>query len=233
MLLQPLADWLGVELLCTEMMLEGGRWRPELVSANCRGPEKVRRLTEHLGSLAGLTLEVYGDSNGDLELLQTAAIPHYRSFSNDPNPYPTFSLAPLLPVVALALLGYGVLGIWSQGDHLLPLLQGLWPQIAGGLLLVLLGYGIRYGRWRLLLRAVDHHPAVAADARIWMGSYAFTATPGKSGEAVRAVLLKQECGIPLAPTLMALVVERFSDGTAVLLLLLINLPLLARMHLPS
>jgi HAD superfamily hydrolase (TIGR01490 family) len=228
LLLQPLADWLGVELLCTELEQEQGQWRPRLASANCKGPEKVRRLAEHLGPLEGLTIEAYGDSKGDRELLQAAALPHYRSFLSEPQPYPAFSLGPLLPVVALALLGYGLLGIWSQGDQLVPLLRSLWPQIGLGLLLVLLGYAIRYGRWRLLLKAVGQRPPIQADARIWMGSYAFTATPGKSGEAVRSLLLKKECGVPLPPTLMALVVERLTDGTAVLLLLLINLPLLLR-----
>ena len=231
-LLQPLADWLGVELLCTELEQVQGQWRPRLASPNCKGPEKVRRLTEHLGALQRLTLEAYGDSKGDRELLQAAAIPHYRNFLSKPRPYPAFSLGPLLPVMALALLGYGVLGIWSQGDQLLPLLKSLWPQIALGLLLVMLGYGIRYGRWRLLLHALQLHPPISADARIWMGSYAFTATPGKSGEAVRSLLLKQECGVPVPPTLMALVVERLTDGTAVLLLLVINLPLLLRWQVP-
>jgi uncharacterized membrane protein YbhN (UPF0104 family) len=130
------------------------------------------------------------------------------------------------------LLGYGVLGSWSLGDQLFPLLRSLWPQIGLGLLLVLLGYGMRYGRWQLLLRAADQWPPIQVDARIWMGSYAFTATPGKSGEAVRALLLKQECGVPVPPTLMALVVERLTDGTAVVLLLLINLPLLMSWQVP-
>jgi HAD superfamily hydrolase (TIGR01490 family) len=232
LLLQPLADWLGVELLCTELQQHDGRWLPKLASPNCKGPEKVRRLEQHLGSLEGLTIEAYGDSKGDRELLQAAALPHYRSFLNEPRPYPAFSLGPLLPVVALALLGYGLLGIWSQGDQLVPLLRSLWPQIGLGLLLVLLGYAIRYGRWRLLLKAVDQRPPIQVDIRIWMGSYAFTATPGKSGEAVRSLLLKQECGVPVPPTLMALVVERLTDGTAVLLLLLINLPLLLRWQVP-
>jgi glycosyltransferase 2 family protein len=232
LLLQALADWLGVELLCTELEQAQGQWRPRLSSPNCKGPEKVRRLEQHLGPLEGLAIEAYGDSKGDRELLQAAALPHYRSFLNEVRPYPAFSLGPLLPVVALALLGYGLLGIWSQGNQLLPLLGRLWPQIGLGLLLVLLGYAIRYGRWRLLLKAVNQHPPVAADARIWMGSYAFTATPGKSGEAVRSLLLKQECGVPVPPTLMALVVERLTDGTAVLLLLLINLPLLLRWQVP-
>ena len=232
LLLQPLADWLGVELLCTELEQPQGQWQPMLSSPNCKGPEKVRRLEQQLGPLECLAIEAYGDSKGDRELLQAAALPHYRSFLNEVRPYPTFSLGPLLPVVALALLGYGLLGIWSQGDQLLPLLRSLWPQITLELLLVLLGYAIRYGRWRLLLKAVNQHPPIAADARIWMGSYAFTATPGKSGEAVRSLLLKQECGVPVPPTLMALVVERLTDGTAVLLLLAINLPLLLRWQVP-
>jgi uncharacterized protein (TIRG00374 family) len=232
LLLQPLADWLGVELLCTELEQGDMGWLPKLSSPNCKGPEKVRRLVEHLGPLEGVTIEAYGDSKGDRELLQTAALPHYRSFLSEPRPYPAFSLGPLLPVVALALLGYGVLGIWSQGDQLVPLLRSLWTQIGVGLLLVVLGYAIRYGRWRLLLAGVGQHPPVSADARIWMGSYAFTATPGKSGEAVRSLLLKQQCGVPMPPTLMALVVERLTDGMAVLLLLLINLPLLLRWQVP-
>lgn len=232
LLLQPLADWLGVELLCTELGQVQGHWHPRLISPNCKGAEKVRRLTQHLGPLEGLTIEAYGDSKGDRELLQAAAVPHYRSFQSEPKFYPAFSLGPLLPVVALALLGYGLLGIWSQGDRLWPLLCLLWPQIAIGLLLVLLGYAIRYGRWRLLLAAVGRHPPVSADSRIWMGSYAFTATPGKSGEAVRSLLLKQECGVPMPPTLMALVVERLTDGLAVLVILMVNASLLLRWQVP-
>jgi glycosyltransferase 2 family protein len=232
MLLQPLADWLGVELLCTELLQSDGYWQPTLASTNCKGPEKVRRLREHLGALEDLEIEAYGDSKGDRELLQASTRPHYRSFADQPVPYPAFSLGPLLPVVALALLGYGLLGIWSQGDQLLPLLRSLWPQIVLGLLLVFAGYGIRYGRWRLLLAALDQCPPVAADSRIWMGSYAFTATPGKSGEAVRSLLLKQECQVPVPLTLMALVVERLTDGTAVLLLLLLNVSLLLRWQVP-
>ena len=226
LLLQPLADWLGVELLCTELEQSDMEWRPKLGSPNCKGPEKVRRLIEHLGPLDGLTIEAYGDSKGDRELLKSADLPHYRSFLAEPRAYPAFSLEPLLPVLAIAVLGYGLLGIWSQAGQLLPLLRSLWPQIGLGISLVLLGYAIRYSRWRLLLAAVNQYPPVTADARIWMGSYAFTATPGKSGEALRSLLLKQEFGIPMPPTLTALVVERITDGTAVLLLLLINLPLL-------
>jgi glycosyltransferase 2 family protein len=226
MLLQPLADWLGVQLLCTELEGEQGEWQPKLTGPNCKGPEKVRSLVRYLGQVEGLTIEAYGDSKGDRELLQLATLPHYRSFTPHPVPYPPFSFGSLLPLLALVLLAYGLLGSWSQADQLLPLLPSLWPQIGLGLLLVLLGYGIRYCRWRLLLRAVNQRTAFGAGARIWMGSYAFTATPGKSAEVMRSLLLRQECGVPVPPSLMALVVERLTDVTAVLLLLLVHLPLL-------
>ena len=42
--------------------------------------------------------------------------------------------------MAIALLSYGLLGVWSQGDQQLALLRSLGPQIGLGLLLVLIGY---------------------------------------------------------------------------------------------
>jgi glycosyltransferase 2 family protein len=80
LLLQPLADWLGVELLCTELQQSSGLWLPKLASRNCKGPEKVQRLIERLGAMEGLTIEAYGDSKGDTEMLALATYPHYRSF---------------------------------------------------------------------------------------------------------------------------------------------------------
>ncbi|MFO7628548.1 MAG: flippase-like domain-containing protein [Prochlorococcaceae cyanobacterium] len=225
-LLQGLADHLGVELVATELAAADGRWQPHLSGRNCKGAEKLRRLEEHCGALEQWQLEAYGDSRGDRELLLRAERPHYRSFSSRPQPYPAFRLGPLLVLLAAALLGYGLLGFWSKGSQLLPLLERLWPTVLLGLALVLVGYGIRWLRWRLLLAAAGERPPALADARIWMGSFAFTATPGKSGEALRSLLLRQECGTPPARSLMALVTERLSDGTAVLLLLLLNLPLL-------
>jgi HAD superfamily hydrolase (TIGR01490 family) len=88
MVLQPLANWLGVELLATELCLQEGVWLPCLAGPNCKGPEKVRRLRAHLGPWAGSLLEAYGDSRGDRELLLAADLPHYRSFRPEPHPYP-------------------------------------------------------------------------------------------------------------------------------------------------
>ena len=86
--LQGLADRLGVEIVATELMAAEGRWLPKLQGANCKGPEKIRRLESYLGGLDSLRIEAYGDSKGDRELLKRADLPHYRSFLPTPTPYP-------------------------------------------------------------------------------------------------------------------------------------------------
>jgi HAD superfamily hydrolase (TIGR01490 family) len=235
-ILQPLADALGVGLIGTQVSRRDDVLLPLLAGPNCKGPEKPRRLEALLAaegqSLDAFLLEAYGDSAGDRELLQRAQLPHFRSFCADPRPYPPVRLEALLPVVALAMLAYGVLGFWSQGNQLGALLLRLWPTILEGMGLVLLGFGLRFLRWRLLLGATGQRPPLLIDARAWMGSFAFTATPGKTGETVRSLLLKQDCGTPIVASLTALMVERLTDGTSVLLLLLVNLPLLLHRHLP-
>jgi len=52
-----------------------GRLTGELLGLNCRGPEKVRRVTDWLGGRTA-TLWAYGDSRGDRELLAMAAHGH-------------------------------------------------------------------------------------------------------------------------------------------------------------
>jgi glycosyltransferase 2 family protein len=215
--LQPLADVLGVELLATELQQTGNHLLPHLCSPNCKGPEKVRRLEALVGNLTVLQIEVYGDSRGDKDLLQRADIPHYRSFEPDPRPYPLATgLTTILPI---AMVGYGLACFWSQGSALGSLLVQISGSIGIGLLLVLLSYAIRFGRWRLLMNLLGQRPPPILDARIWMASYAFAVTPCKAGETVRSLLLKQRSSTPVAQSLAALVVERLTDGLAVLLLL--------------
>ena len=86
-LLQGFADWLGVEVICTELVRSKGKWLPKLSSPNCKGLEKVNRLTQHLGELGNYEIEAYGDSRGDRELLEVANLPHYRNFISKPLPY--------------------------------------------------------------------------------------------------------------------------------------------------
>jgi phosphatidylglycerophosphatase C len=74
--LVPLGDALEVDAVISTRLEQDadGRLTGRLEGANCRGPEKARRVREWLSSarLDGAELWAYGDSPGDAELLATA-----------------------------------------------------------------------------------------------------------------------------------------------------------------
>ncbi len=81
--LVPLGELLGVDTtLGTRLQVGGdGRLTGRLDGANCRGPEKVRRLrawpdAAH-GGRGAVDLVAYGDSPGDRELLADADVAHW------------------------------------------------------------------------------------------------------------------------------------------------------------
>jgi HAD superfamily hydrolase (TIGR01490 family) len=84
--LVPVAAQLGFDhLLCSRLEVHGGgedveRFTGRLEGSDCTGAEKLRRLAALLGGLGAVELHVYGDSEGDRELLAAADHPHYRAF---------------------------------------------------------------------------------------------------------------------------------------------------------
>lgn len=78
---KPWAAALGVDhVLCTSLDVDdSGQVSGRLGTANCYGPEKLRRLREALGDTSDYLLYAYGDSRGDRELLASADYSFYRS----------------------------------------------------------------------------------------------------------------------------------------------------------
>lgn len=80
--LKPLAELLGAtEVLATRLLSRDGVLTGALDGANCRGPEKVRRLhqwlDEHHGGRSRTHVVAYGDSAGDREMLADADVAHW------------------------------------------------------------------------------------------------------------------------------------------------------------
>jgi len=79
--LKPIATILDFDdLLCTKLAVQDGYATGEISGANCRGPEKVRRLEKLLGTLGNYEIHAYGDSLGDKEMLAIADHPYFRPF---------------------------------------------------------------------------------------------------------------------------------------------------------
>ena len=71
---RPLCEALGLECIATRCEFEHGVFTG--LGPNCNGDEKVRRIREHFGDLAGYEISVYGDSAGDYPMLALATGDH-------------------------------------------------------------------------------------------------------------------------------------------------------------
>lgn len=121
-------------------------------------------------------------------------------------------------VTLLAFAGYVLLlGGVDPGDAFTALASvspGVWAAV---LALSLVNYGLRWLRWHWLLARGGRRVAAGRSLAMYIAGFAFTATPAKAGEAVRAAYLRGE-GVPVARTLSLLYLERWLDGVAVALL---------------
>src|SRR5215216_1576430 len=155
----------------------------------------------------------------------------YRSRSSSSSPWwrrlSTFSER-LLPVerlkknfilaLVLGLAVYLVLAIVSGLEDLRDALSGfdffLIPAILG---LVSLSYAVRLVRWTYYLRLLKVRVPLRANAAIFAAGLSMTIAPGKLGEVLKSVFIKDVAGTPVARTAPAVVAERATDGTGMVL----------------
>ena len=229
MIVEPLAKFLNVKLICTEMHSYSNKWIPKIKGKNCNGNEKLNRLKQNLNLNNFSQIEVYGDSRGDKEILEAADIPHYKSFTDKPKKYPYFSMVSLFPFLGIVFLIYSLLGEWSLDPKDILLIKENFSQILLGLLLISFGYLFRYLRWRYLLGYLGLDVPLIKDFLIWMGSFAFTATPGKTGESIRSFILKDKFNIKYKESLFVMIYERFNDFLAVILICSFNIKIFRKL----
>lgn len=127
-------------------------------------------------------------------------------------------LRPLLYTGLAAAVAYAGFTLWSGAEEALNAARRLG--LGGGALLLalsLFNYALRFGRWQLYLKRLGYAVPAIPSLRYYLASFAFTATPGKLGEAVRSFYLKPH-GVPYSASLSALFVERLFDLAATLVL---------------
>ena len=76
--LESLVKDFVTELIATELVLTDRIVSGEIQGENCRGPEKIRRISEVLKITDYEFISAYGDSDGDKEMLEIATAPVYR-----------------------------------------------------------------------------------------------------------------------------------------------------------
>ncbi|CAH0351803.1 lysylphosphatidylglycerol synthase transmembrane domain-containing protein [Aquabacterium sp. CECT 9606] len=99
---------------------------------------------------------------------------------------------------------------------LAPLIAG-WPAVLAATALSLLNYALRVVRWKMYLTRLGHALPWRFVSLTFMSGFAFTLSPGKLGEMVRARYY-QPLGIPVSGLMAGFFVERLLDLLAMILL---------------
>ena len=131
----------------------------------------------------------------------------------------------LLGLLTAAVFG----GLVAYGDfrQIGPLLVGFPPLLfvaAAGL--AALNYILRYLRWSMYLRALDIQAPASVSLPVFLAGLALSITPGKVGELLKSVWLRQRADVPVAMSAPAVVMERLTDVISVALLGLTGILLL-------
>ncbi len=118
----------------------------------------------------------------------------------------------ILVMVVVALAG----DLRQVSRQVLDFRWSLFPLV---LLLTLFNYALRFIKWHYYLRLVGVHDLpVKESGRMFVGGFPLAVTPGKVGEALKGVWLKDASGIAIAIGVSVVVAERISDGLAVMAL---------------
>ena len=79
--LWPFTEEYGINLIATRLEVKDGVYTGNIVGANCRKAEKVRRVREVYDLEKYSDIYAYGDSAGDYEMLKISNHPHFRYFN--------------------------------------------------------------------------------------------------------------------------------------------------------
>ena len=129
------------------------------------------------------------------------------------------SLRSLIILFPLTLFIYLFFSDFGNFGNLFFFIKKLFYEISFGLFLISIGYLMRYYRWRIIINSFGFYPSAKTESKLWLASYAFTATPGKIGELVRCFFLKQVFNVPFNYSFIAIIFERLFDLIAVLIYL--------------
>jgi uncharacterized protein (TIRG00374 family) len=93
-----------------------------------------------------------------------------------------------------------------------------WAIALAALALASLNYLVRFARWHYYLKVLGLDVPAGHSMLVFLGGFSLTVTPGKLGEAVKALLLRESHGIAASRTAPIVIAERFTDLMGLLLL---------------
>ena len=128
-------------------------------------------------------------------------------------------LAKIILGVAAGVVVYVAFSIWADARSVgRALIDFRWAIALAALALASLNYLVRFVRWHYYLRVLGLAVPPGHSLLVFLGGFSLTVTPGKLGEVVKALLLRESHGIAAARTAPIVLAERFTDLMGLLLL---------------
>ncbi|MDP3295521.1 MAG: lysylphosphatidylglycerol synthase transmembrane domain-containing protein [Nevskia sp.] len=125
----------------------------------------------------------------------------------------------LIAIAGLGVAAYLAAALIADAHALGSALQGLGYSGLGLVLgASLLNYALRFQRWARYLAALGHPVPRGEHRLIYIAGFAFTISPGKAGEALRSLYLRDRHQVPYADSMATLFVERLLDVLAIAVL---------------
>ncbi|MGB3683145.1 MAG: lysylphosphatidylglycerol synthase transmembrane domain-containing protein [Rubrobacteraceae bacterium] len=119
--------------------------------------------------------------------------------------------------VGLGVAVYLALSVFSGFDDLrAALAEFRWSLIPVILGLVFISYIGRFIRWIYYLKILDIHIPLKVNAAIFTAGLSMTISPGKLGEVLKSLFIRQVNGAPVARTAPIVLAERVTDGTGMI-----------------
>lgn len=121
--------------------------------------------------------------------------------------------------LALGVLTYAGLSLRAEVGHVLDHLRTFeWRYLVPVLLLSLVNFFVRFLRWQYYLRKLHIQIGARQSLSIFLSGLSMTITPGKAGELLKTVLVRDTTGAPVLRTASVVLVERVTDFIALVLL---------------
>lgn len=125
----------------------------------------------------------------------------------------------LIVVTIIAVAIFAVFSIYADVSKLGDRLAAFAPSaVVLALCLALGNYVVRFTRWEIYLRVVGARVPLGVSANVFIAGFALSVTPGKLGELIKAVLLKEAAGTEVTRVAPVVVAERATDLLALVIL---------------
>lgn len=125
----------------------------------------------------------------------------------------------IVPAVLVAIVAYAALFVFADAEATVREMARVPSRaVLAACLLSLLSFFVRALRWHALLRRVRSNVPFFDSVLVNFAGLAMTITPGKAGEVIKSLLLKEAFEVPVAESAPIVMLERLADLVAIVLL---------------